>query len=84
MGRSPFRRNAATAAYMADSAAHTTATPLRSRLLTSSDENVAEDIARQLEALNQERQRAEKKMLEEAVAEARGGHFAYLEARRDI
>ena len=43
---------------------------LGSRLLTSSDENVAEDIARQLEALNQERQRAEKKMLEEAVAEA--------------
>ncbi|MEM7068884.1 MAG: single-stranded-DNA-specific exonuclease RecJ [Pseudomonadota bacterium] len=43
---------------------------LGSRLLTSDDPYVSEEIAAQLESLNQERQRAEVKMLEEAIAEA--------------
>lgn len=43
---------------------------LGARLLTTDDEHVAKEIAEQLELLNQERQRAEAKMLEEAIAEA--------------
>ncbi|MGI9350684.1 MAG: single-stranded-DNA-specific exonuclease RecJ [Rhizobiaceae bacterium] len=43
---------------------------LGSRLLTTDDDHLAAEIAGQLELLNQERQRAEKKMLEEAIAEA--------------
>ncbi len=43
---------------------------LGARLLTTEDPMVAEEIAEQLDALNQERQKAEVKMLEEAVAEA--------------
>jgi len=43
---------------------------LGSRLLTTQDDVLAQEIAGQLEALNQERQRAEKQMLEEAIAEA--------------
>ena len=43
---------------------------LGSRLLTTDDEHLATEIAEQLEMLNQERQRAEKQMLEQAIAEA--------------
>ncbi len=43
---------------------------LGARLLTADDEHLANEVAAQLEALNQERQRAEAKMLEEAIAEA--------------
>ncbi len=43
---------------------------LGARLLSSDDENECDDIARQLEMLNKERQAAEVKMLEEAVSEA--------------
>ena len=43
---------------------------LGSRLLTTDDPSVAAEIAEQLELLNQERQKAEARMLEEAVAEA--------------
>ena len=43
---------------------------LGSRLLTSDDEHIAAEIATQLESLNQQRQQAEAKMLEEAIAEA--------------
>ncbi len=47
---------------------------LGSRLLTTEDEGTAADIAEQLNALNEERQRAEAVMLEEAVSEAEREH----------
>ncbi|MEM9277895.1 MAG: single-stranded-DNA-specific exonuclease RecJ [Pseudomonadota bacterium] len=43
---------------------------LGARLLTTEDEHLAREIAEQLEMLNQERQKAEARMLEEAIAEA--------------
>jgi len=43
---------------------------LGSRLMTTDDDHLAEEIAQQLENLNKERQAAEARMLEEAIAEA--------------
>jgi len=43
---------------------------LGSRLLTTDDDHLADEIAQQLENLNKERQAAEARMLEEAIAEA--------------
>lgn len=43
---------------------------LGSSLMTTDDDHVAEEIAEQLENLNKERQAAEARMLEEAIAEA--------------
>ncbi|MEM8651182.1 MAG: single-stranded-DNA-specific exonuclease RecJ [Pseudomonadota bacterium] len=43
---------------------------LGSRLLTTDDEILAQQIAEQLETLNKERQRSEAQMLEQAIAEA--------------
>lgn len=47
---------------------------LGSRLLTTQDSDTARDIAEQLNALNEERQRAEAVMLEQAVSEAEREH----------
>ncbi|MDJ0613951.1 MAG: single-stranded-DNA-specific exonuclease RecJ [Rhizobiaceae bacterium] len=47
---------------------------LGSRLLTTGDEGTATDIATQLNVLNEERQRAEAVMLEEAISEAEREH----------
>ena len=47
---------------------------LGSRLLTTQDSDTAKDIAEQLNALNEERQKAEAVMLEEAVSEAEREH----------
>jgi len=47
---------------------------LGSRLLTTDDQGTAIDIAEQLNALNEERQRAEAIMLEEAISEAEREH----------
>jgi len=43
---------------------------LGSRLMTTDDDHLADEIAEQLENLNKERQAAEARMLEEAIAEA--------------
>jgi len=43
---------------------------LGSRLLTTDDDHLADEIAQQLDNLNKERQAAEARMLEEAIAEA--------------